>query len=391
FADDIRRHLDGFPVRARREGLPYVAGRFLRRNAFPVAAAASIVLLVTVLGVSSAIFAVKAAEQAREVSRERDRAEEIAHFMRELFEIANPAAVSGETVTARELLDHGIEKIRADHADEPALQAEMMTVLGTVYQHLGLREDALALLQEAEFVQRGLPGVHPEERAATLLALGRALLESNQAAGSLPVVRRARDLLSSEAEVPRAEVVQAGLTVAEALRATGDAAAARTETQRALSTFRTMPKASGAEYLETLMALAHGLLAVAEVREAEPLYRQALAMAQEHHGRFHPDIPPLLLGLADVAAATDRPQEATTLLRQAVAVSSALAQEDAGGTSQELGRAYLALGRQLLRNGDADEAHQAMDAAARHLGAAADPDADEALSLLARSIPVTPR
>ena len=389
FADDIRRHLEGFPVKARREGFTYVAGRFLRRNALPVGAAASIMLLLSVLGVVSIVFAVTASEQSREVRRERDRAEEIAHFMREIFEVANPAAVNGETVTARELLDHGMHKIRSDHANEPELQAEMMTVLGTVYHHLGLRDDALALLQEAEYVQRGLPAIHWKERATTLLELGRVLIEAGQAAGALPLIREARDLLSSAREVPPADVVQATLAVADALSATGDGA--RAETRGALDAFRTMREGSDEEYLETLMALARGLLAVGEVTDAEPLYRQALAMVQLQHGRNHPNIPPLLAGLAEVAAATGRPEEATTLLRQAVTVAVEVATEGSRGTSQDLGRAYLALGRQLLRNGDDEDARQALDQAARILGSTTDPFAEEALELLARAAPVGPK
>jgi serine/threonine-protein kinase len=391
FADDIRRHLEGFPVRARREGFTYVAGRFLRRNALPVGAAASIMLLLSVLGVLSIVFAVIASEQSREVSRERDRAEEIAHFMREIFEVADPAAVNGETVTARELLDHGIQRIRSDHADEPELQAEMMTVLGTVYHHLGLRDDALALLQEAEYVQRGLPDIHPEERATTLLELGSVLIEAGQAAGALPVIREARDLLSSAREVPPADVVQATLAVADALSALGDGARARAETRGASDAFRAMREESDEEYLETLIALARGLLAVGEVTDAEPLYRQALAMVQFQHGRIHPNIPPLLTGLAEVAAATGRPEEATTLLRQAVTVGLEIVSEGSRGTSQDLGRAYLALGRQLLRNGDDEEARQALDQAARILGSTADPVAEDALELLARVAPAGPR
>lgn len=389
FADDIRRHLDGFPVKARREGVTYVAGRFLRRNALPVGAAASIVLLIAVLGVVSTVFALRTSEQSREVRRERDRAEEIAHFMRELFEVANPTAV-GETVTARELLDHGIHKIRTDHADEPALQAEMMTVLGTVYHHLGLRDDALVLLQEAEFVQRGLAEVHPSERASTLLELGRVLMDVDQAPGALPLMREARDLLSTEHEIGRAEVVKATLAVAGALRAVGDDAAARAEVRQALATFRTMAEAPGEAYLETLLALADGLLAVGDIADADPLYRQALTRVQENHGRAHPDIPHILMGLADIARATDRPQEATTLLRQAVALSLELASEESGEESPDVGRAYLALGRQLASMGETPEAREALDRAARILGAAADPGAQEALELLGRTGALNP-
>ena len=39
FVDDVRRHLDGLPVRARPDSVAYRAGKFMRRHALPVAAA----------------------------------------------------------------------------------------------------------------------------------------------------------------------------------------------------------------------------------------------------------------------------------------------------------------------------------------------------------------
>jgi hypothetical protein len=93
------------------------------------------------------------------------------------------------------------------------------------------------------------------------------------------------------------------------------------------------------------------------------------------------------MGLAHVAAVTGRPQEATTLLRQAVSVARELASEREGGSSQDLGRAYLALGRQLQRNGDTAEAGPLLAEAARILEGAGDPGAQEAMALMARTAP----
>ena len=176
-AEDIRRHLAGYPVKASPEGLAYSAGRFLRRHALTAAAAASFVVLLAVLLVLSVRFGVTTRRQAEEIAHERDRAEEIAHFMGELFEVAAPGQGGADTVTARELLAAGVRRIREDHPDEPELQAEMMTVLGRIYRQLGLRDEAIALLREASDIQSSLGTVPQELRAATLRELGGALLE----------------------------------------------------------------------------------------------------------------------------------------------------------------------------------------------------------------------
>jgi len=179
-AEDIRRHMLGYPVKASPEGLLYSTGRFLRRHALAVAAIASVLVLLSVLLFLSVRFAMTTRRQAEELARERDRAEEISHFMRELFEVAEPSAAGAEAVTARELLDAGALRIRLDHPNEPELQAEMMTVLGSVYRQLGLPEQAIELLREAADLQAGLRSVREQERAATLRELGAALLDAGR-------------------------------------------------------------------------------------------------------------------------------------------------------------------------------------------------------------------
>jgi len=179
-AEDIRRHMLGYPVKASPEGLLYSTGRFLRRHALAVAAIASVLVLLSVLLFLSVRFAMTTRRQAEELARERDRAEEISHFMRELFEVAEPSAAGAEAVTARELLDAGALRIRMDHPNEPELQAEMMTVLGSVYRQLGLPEQAIELLREAADLQAGLRSVGEQERAATLRELGAALLDAGR-------------------------------------------------------------------------------------------------------------------------------------------------------------------------------------------------------------------
>jgi non-specific serine/threonine protein kinase/serine/threonine-protein kinase len=68
FASDVRRHLDGLPVRARPDTFAYRAGKFVRRNRVPVAAGA--LLALALLGGTAAT-----AYQARQARAAQERAE----------------------------------------------------------------------------------------------------------------------------------------------------------------------------------------------------------------------------------------------------------------------------------------------------------------------------
>lgn len=279
-AEDVRRHLDGFPVKATPESPLYLAERFLRRNALAVGAAASILILLSVLLVMTARFAVTTREQARLISYERDRAAEIAHFMRELFEIADPTRGLGETVTARELLDAGVRRIREDHPDEPELQSEMMTVLGTVYLHLGLPLPALDLLRQASALQERLSTVRPEERLATRLALGRALREAGSLEAAIPLLREARAGLAAIHGPSAPQTAQASLALGVALHRQGD------------------------------------------LRAAEPLYTEALAVLGIGRAGDYAEVSAALTGLALAAERRGDADSASALMAKSRAVAS---------------------------------------------------------------------
>jgi serine/threonine protein kinase len=69
FSEDIRRHLEGLPVGARKDTFSYRAGKFLRRNKWPVAAVALLALSL-VTGIASLYWqASMARAQARDQSR----------------------------------------------------------------------------------------------------------------------------------------------------------------------------------------------------------------------------------------------------------------------------------------------------------------------------------
>ncbi len=375
-ADDIRRHIEGFPVKARPEGFRYVASRFLTRNALAVSAAATVVVLLSTLVVLLVRFALTTRDQSEEIARERDRAEEISHFMRELFEVANPALANGATLTARELLDRGAEKIQHDHAGEPELQAEMMTVLGSVYHHLGLNTSAIDLLRQAQALQERLRTVRPTDRATTQSELGKALLDHGDLEEAAVVLRDARDLRRAVSEQDDPAVALATFDLARTLHLAGDASGAEREFREAVRAFRALQMTHDDEYAQALYLLAEYLQVQRSSAEAEPLYEEALKITEDLHGTDHPNVPPILIGMASVAVQVGKPDSATTLLRAALAIDERLYGEADGGNSSALAQSVFSLGRHLARTDDPVEAEALLRKAIRMFEAASQPRPD---------------
>src|SRR5262249_47580741 len=130
-SDDIRRHLEGVPVSARKATIPYRIGKLLRRNraAFSVAG----VIVALLVGMAGTAWV-----QSLRTARERDRAEQVSSFLVSLFEVSDPSENRGNSIRAREVLDRGAAKVSGELEGEPAVQSALMDTLGRVYFNMGL-------------------------------------------------------------------------------------------------------------------------------------------------------------------------------------------------------------------------------------------------------------
>ncbi len=156
-AADLDRYLAGQPIQARDESRADRIGTFVRRR-WPVVAAAAVFLVLL------ATYAVTVTIQARQVEVERDRAraaqdvaEGVTTYLVRMFQASDPSETRGDTITAKELLATGVA-----HADtlaaHPATQAQLLDVIGRVYQSLGRFDEALPPIERALATRRRLYG-----------------------------------------------------------------------------------------------------------------------------------------------------------------------------------------------------------------------------------------
>ncbi len=150
-AADIDRYLRNEPVTARPASFAYRAKKYIQRHKFGVAAATTLAFLVIAFGVMQTI-------QLRKITRERDRADRVTAFMKGMFKVSNPSEARGNDIRAREILDKSAKDIDTGLANDPELQAEMMNVMGTVYQSLGLTSKADPLLRRSLEVRQHILG-----------------------------------------------------------------------------------------------------------------------------------------------------------------------------------------------------------------------------------------
>jgi non-specific serine/threonine protein kinase/serine/threonine-protein kinase len=164
-ASDIGRYLRNEPVTAHVPSLGYRGGKYIRRHRLGVVLSTALLLLL--IG-----FAIAQTVALRRITRERDRADRITEFMTNMFKTSDPSNSRGKNVTARELLDKASKDIDTGLKNDPLLQAQMMHIMGDVYESLGQYQQAEGLVSHAMQIRRDKLGQADAEtlKSAQLLA-----------------------------------------------------------------------------------------------------------------------------------------------------------------------------------------------------------------------------
>lgn len=158
-ADDIRRHLDGRPVRAHGDGRLYRLRKLLRRRRVPIAVA--VAGLWGLAGAWTSIDGERRAVRAEREALEADReAEAVTAFARNLVLAADPDA-SGRRLSASDMMKNAETEARRVLSDQPTSLAHQLEAMGLVLQSRGAYDEARPLLTEAlELRQAAYDGDH---------------------------------------------------------------------------------------------------------------------------------------------------------------------------------------------------------------------------------------
>ena len=330
-AEDLGRHLSGLPVRARSPTLTYRASKFVRRHRWGVSATILVFSMTIAFSIASAQQATRIAGQSVEIAQQRDRAEEerdraaverqraeqVTAFLVDLFEVSNPGQALGETITARELLRRGAERIEGELPDQPQVKAELMETMGQVYWRLGLYDEAEPLVRDSLELRESTLGPDHPEVADSLISLGDVLVAKGRFDEAEPFYRRAVDLRRTAAPDARAEsLANLGLV----LQDKGNLAEAEQLLVEALDLRREALGTEHPSYATNLHNLASLYSDQGRLALAADLFDQVLAIDEKTLAPEHPDVSSSLNNLAGVLQEQGRFEEAESLYRRALAL-----------------------------------------------------------------------
>ncbi len=409
-ASDVERYLDGLPVLARPDSWRYRTEKFVRRHKLGVGLSAALVAMLVGFTVTVYMQSLRiekerdVAEAERKVAEsERERAEAVSAFLIESFKVVDPFAHGGNSITARQILDHGATRITRELSAQPATKAAVLDTIGSAYLGLGLPEQAQPLIEQGLSLRRELFGNESALVARSLYSLNRVYEQkgdltaaerlareslaidrqhtgdsSVETAGSqcrLGVIKKtqgelaaAEKLLQSCLDIRRARLgpYDAELTIpldnlAYIAMHRADHLLARKYLTEALEIDRRSRSEEHPQYIRHLVRLATVTHDVGETKEAEQLFRRAVALSQRVLGPEHPETIDTLSTMGLFLMETERLDEAQQVFTQVLEANRRVR----GPTHSYVGNDLENLGRLAYRRNEFARAEQYFNDALR--------------------------
>ena len=275
-ANDLIAWREKRPLQARANTRAYRFKRFVDRNRLGFTAT-SLVVISVLGGLGMSIWQARIAAAERDVARlESQRANQVTGFLTDLFMASDPDRSMGEPLTARKLLDQGAHQARTAFSEVPGLKAEMLVLVGNLYNELGEMQSANDVLSEALAVAESVnePGLVVD----ALTALAKARMEQGTHAGALELVARAEQILLDEGLVPGEQHARLMHPWLFSLTESGQVTEAVERGQAALADARLKTSLTPSAMFEYLYNLANALLVAAQPNEAKPLLLKAIEL-----------------------------------------------------------------------------------------------------------------
>jgi len=345
---DVLRFLANEAVSARPPSKIYRLRKAAQRNKlwFAAAGVSALFLIVSLIAVSLALSTERQARQ--KAVRASLKSQQVISFLEDMLSGAGPRAAQGQDSTMlRGIFDQTAARIGTDLTNQPAIQAEMLDLIGRLYDQIANSSKAEQLERAALALRQQTFGPDSLEVAASLNDLGLVLMTQHKLpeaekdhAQALAIRRR---LLGDE----NSDTATSLNDLAAVYRDQGKLTQAEAMAKQALRTRRKLLGDDHLDVADSLRNLSIIYGSQGKWAEAKETAEQVLAIRRKRIGPEHPFIPSALEDVAWAASGLGQYAEAQRLDAEALVVREHVF----GDAHPDVARNLNALGQLLGHQG----------------------------------------
>src|SRR6266478_4571539 len=181
---DVQRYLANEPISARPPSKLYKLQKAVLRNKllFIGMGVIALLLVMSLIVVSALLARERRSRREVEAAKAKTeaaslRSQQVTKFLEDMLNGVGPSVALGQDTTIlRTVLDQTAERVGKEMTNQPAIEAELRNLIGTLYHRIGNYHQADEMHRPALAVRRKLFGPESPEAAASLNELGLDLL-----------------------------------------------------------------------------------------------------------------------------------------------------------------------------------------------------------------------
>ncbi|WP_445665695.1 tetratricopeptide repeat protein [Fodinibius sp. AD559] len=352
--EDLDRREQNHPIIARRDTFRYKTSKFLRRYKTPLSTAVGILLIIAGIVI---YYSWQITEERNIAQTEAEKAEQVTAFLTDLIESNYPENAQGDTITVREFLNQGYDRVqKLDQS--PEIKANVMQVMAHTYRSLGEIDKAAPLMQQVVEIHDTL-SIPPAEKAEAYNVQGLILRDEGDFKKAEKAMERAVALFqkAGESDTEEYSKLLADLAYVKRINANYD---------EALSMIEDAIDIKKSFYDSTHMQLAEPYYILASILRKKYNYQQAkryqiksLDILQTNIDGPHPGKANNLNNLAIIYKEQDSLNKAATHYQKSLAMSEKLY----GESHPDIATISSNFSNVLLQQGKIDSAKKMMEQA----------------------------
>jgi len=346
---DVQSYMAGEAVSARSPSRLYRFRKLVLRNKFLFAGIGLIATVVIAALIIVSASLAKEIQSRREAVAASAKSQQVTTFLKDMLNGAGPRAAHGQDTTMlRGILDQTAARIENELTNQPAIQAEMLDLIGRLYDQIANSRKGEEMERAALAIRRQTFGPESLQAAASLNDLGLVLMTQHK----LPEAEKAhahalairRRLLGEE----NPDTATSLNDLAAAYRDQGKLTQAEAMAQDALRIRRTLWGKDHLDVADSLRNLSIILGSQDRWQEAKEKAQEVLTIRRNLLGPEHPFIASALEDVAWAASGLHQFDEAQRLDAEALVMRQHLF----GDSHPDVARNLNALGQLLGNRGE---------------------------------------
>ncbi len=359
-AVDIQRYLADETISARPPSKLYKFQKTVSRNKL-LFSGIGVIALLLIVGLIAVSVSLAKERRSRLVAEAASvKSQQTTKFLEQMLQGVRPSIALGQDTTMlRAMLDLTAERVGKEMTNQPAVEAELRSLTGKLYQQIGNYGRAEEMHRVALAINREIFGSESPEAATSLNSLGLALMAERKLSEAEKVVGEALAIRRKLFGYENADTATSLNDLSAVYRDEGRFKEAEPRARQALEIRQ---KLFGKEHLDVADSLRNLCVILGDEGkwvESETVAREVLAMRINLLGPEHPYVASSLDDVAWAAHANGKLDEADNLQREALAMRQDLLPADDPNVADSL---HL-VGDTMRERGKLDESYSVLTAA----------------------------